>query len=1500
MFEYLMPELIMPSFENTLLEQTCKAAVSRQIEYGRQRAVPWGISESCYNATDMHQVYQYRAFGVPGLGFKRGLGDDLVIAPYASALALMVMPLEACRNLQALAGIGCLGDYGFYEAIDYTPTRMPRGKRHAIVRSFMAHHQGMSLLAMEHVLLGKPMQKRFMSDPLTQATKLLLQERVPKKGATLHPHAAEVSASARPAAAEPGAIMRVFTEPNTPLPEVHLLSNGRYHVMATHAGGGYSRWHDLAMTRWREDATTDSWGTFIYLRDCDSKEYWSATFQPTRRKADHYEAIFVQARAEYRRRDHAIEVHTEISVSPEDDVEIRRVTLTNQSSQQRDIEVTSYAEVVLAALNTDLAHRSFSNLFVQTEILPAQQAILCSRRARTPDEQVPWMFHLLAAPGAVTDEPSYETDRAKFIGRGRSVENPLMLDGMDTPARLSNTDGSVLDPIVAIRRTLHLAPDASASVQIISGVAATREAALAVLEKYCDRHFIERAFEMAWFQSQEVLRHLNATEADAQVYGRLASSVIYSNQLRRVAPSIIARNKSGQSGLWRFGISGDLPIILLRIGDLHRLDLVKQVLQAQAYWRMKGLRADLVILNEDFSGYRAVLHDQIMGLINTGPDAQALDKPGGVFVRRADELSEEDRVLFQTVARIVLSGSAETLLEQVERRVPTERMPERFSTLPPVDTDPVQPLATRERIFNNGLGGFTTDGREYVVTLKPGENTPAPWANVIASPHIGTVVSESGGAYTWVENAHEFRLTTWHNDPLSDSSGEAFYIRDEESGAFWSPSALPARGRSGYVCRHGFGYSVFEHYETGIASEMFTYVAMDAPVKFVVVKLHNHSERTRRLSLTGYWELVLGEWRHANLMHIVTEKDPHSGALFARNAYGRECANRIVFAQVSERERTVTGNRTEFIGRNGSLANPAALHRKHLSGKTGAGLDPCAAIQTLIELAAGQEREVVFIFGAARNSHEAQHFIQRFAGSAGARQALEVVWGHWNRTLGAVHIETPDPALDVMVNGWLIYQTLSCRLWGRSGYYQSGGAYGFRDQLQDTMALIHAAPWQAREQLLRCAEHQFPQGDVQHWWHPPNGQGVRTHFSDDYLWLAYVTCRYVLATGDTGVLDEPVHFLEGRELYPEEEAYYDQPQRSAQAASLYEHCVRAIKHGLRFGKHDLPLIGCGDWNDGMNLIGRDGKGESVWLAWFLYENLQLFAQLARGHNDAPFADLCSERATTLRSNIEANAWDGAWYRRAYFDDGTPLGSSENTECQIDSISQSWAVISGGGDPARAQQAMAAVNQRLVRRDVKLIQLLDPPFDKSELEPGYIKGYVPGVRENGGQYTHAAIWTTMAFAKLGDTERAWELFAMLNPVHHGSDAEQIERYKVEPYVMSADIYATPPHTGRGGWTWYTGAAGWMYQLSMETLLGLQLKVDQLHIAPCMPADWDSYKIHYRYRDTVYHIIIKRVGEKSDHKPDQIRRVVVDGVVINENGVIPLVDDLRERQVEVELG
>ena len=1490
MFEYLMPLLVMTNYEKTLLDHTCKAAVQQQIDYGKVRGVPWGISESGYHLTDIHLNYQYRAFGVPGLGLKRGLADDLVIAPYATAMALMIAPREACENLQRLAVEGREGAYGFYEAVDYTRSRLPPDESSVTIRSYMAHHQGMSLLALDSLLRDHPMQRRFTACPMLKAADLLLQERVPKTAASVLSEDLQLEES-RTFAGNGEDIMRVLTNPTPPAPEVHLLSNGRYHVVITSAGGGYSRWGELAVTRWREDATRDCWGTFVYLRDLATGEFWSTAYQPTLRVTKGYEAIFTQARAEFRQRHAGLTVHTEISVSPEDDVELRRITITNRTLVKRVIELTSYAEVVLAMPDADAAHPAFSNLFVQTEFARDSSAILCTRRARSAEEKPPWLLHLMLGQGGDQGAVSCETDRSRFVGRGGTLANPA---AMQSISPLSNTVGSVLDPIIALRRAVTLAPNESAVIDLVLGVSENREAALAQVEKYQSSRMADRTFDLAWTHSQVTLRHLNATEGDAQLYGRLASALIYADPARRANPSVLRNNRRGQSGLWSYGISGDAPLVLLRISDTEKIEIVRQLIRAHSYWRMKGLTVELVILNEDVSVYRQSLHDQITNLIASGIEAQMLDQPGGIFVRRLDQVPHDDLVLLQAVARIVLDDERGTLTQQLEHRSVLEPSPPALSPTRAASVYVATPVPQPELIFPNGFGGFTRDGHEYVITLQPGQVTPAPWVNVLANPYFGTVISESGSAYTWVENSHEFRLTPWNNDPVQDTTGEAFYIRDEQTGQFWSPTPLPARGTTPYVIRHGFGYTVFEHTENGIASEMWVYVAMDAPVKLTVLKVRNVSGHARRLSVTSYCEWVLGDLRQKSLLHVQTEVDLKTGALLARNYYNTEFPDRIAFLDVNDSARTLTGDRKEFIGRNGNLSQPAAMKRSRLSGKAGAGLDPCGAVQVAFNLPAGEERETTFRLGVGRNAAEVQTLIRRFRLADASRVALEGVWAYWNRTLGAVNVDTPDPAVNVMANGWLMYQTLSCRLWGRTGFYQSGGAYGFRDQLQDVMALVHADPALTREHLLRAATHQFREGDVQHWWHPPAGRGVRTHFSDDYLWLPYVTCRYVACVADTGVLDETIPFLEARPLKPDEEACYDLPNRSEESATLYQHCVRSIERGLKFGEHGLPLIGCGDWNDGMNMIGKEGRGESVWLAFFLYDVLTQFAELARSRQDLPFADRCVAQAQQLQKNIEQHAWDGAWYLRAYFDNGEPLGSQTNPECQIDSLPQTWSVISGAGDPQRSRAAMDAVDHRLIRRNDRLIQLFDPPFDKSSLNPGYIKGYIPGVRENGGQYTHGAIWTAMAFALMGENDRAWELFMLLNPIHHGGTAEQIATYKVEPYVVAADVYAVAPHTGRGGWTWYTGSAGWMYRLLIETLLGVNLEGDQLRLAPRLPKTWTTYKIHYRYRQTVYHVTVTRLPADAA----EASLLSLDGQELAGTG-IPLRDDRQEHAVEMKV-
>lgn len=1491
MFEYLMPLLVMPLYENSLLHQTCNSAVIRQIEYGNQRGVPWGISESGYNRVDALMNYQYRAFGVPGIGLKRGLTDDLVIAPYASALALMIMPDEACSNLQRLAEDGFMGKYGFYEAIDYTPGRVPRGRTKFIIKSFMAHHQGMSFLSMASVLLGQPMQKRFEADPLFQSALLLLQERIPR--ATAYFAHTSGGTNVRAGASSDEVPLRVFDTPDTAYPEVKLLSNGRYRVMVTNSGGGFSQMRDIAVTRWREDLTSDNWGSFCYIRDAETGDFWSAAYQPTLRKPDNYEAIFSEGRAEFRRRDNDIDAYTEIAVSPEDDIELRRIRLTNRSRTNRIIDITSYAEVVLARADSDLSHPAFSNLFVNAEIYHQRHAILCTRRSRSVQEEPPWMFHQMAAHDAEIRNITFETDRMKFIGHGNTLVSP---DAMTISKSLSGTEGSVLDPIVAIQFQVVLKPEYPVTIDIVTGVTSKREAAISLVEKYQDKLFTNRVFELAWTHSQVILQQINANESDAQLYGRLASSVIFSNPSLRADPSVIIKNHRGQSGLWGYSISGDLPIVLLQIEDPSNINLVRQLVQAHAYWRLKGLSVDLVIWNEDRAGYRQMLHDQIIGLISAGIEANTMDRPGGIFLRSSEQIPNEDRILFQTVARAIISDKRGTLLNQLKKRnTRPEQMPSRFKpsrTYKPLNTDD-ETVQGKDLVFYNGTGGFSSDGKEYKITIRGELKTPVPWVNVLANKEFGSVISARGMSYTWVENSHEYRLSPWYNDPVRDTGGEVIYLRDEETGHFWSPVPLTANTSHSYVCRHGFGYTIFEHSEGEIATELSVYVAIDGPVKFSALKIRNQSERSRRLSATAFVEWVLGDIRQKTAMHIITSFDPSNSSAYASNPYSPDFPGRMAFLQTDELSCSFTCDRTEFLGRNGTMQNPEAMYRTKLSGKKGVAMDPCSAIQAFFEVAPGQEREVIFRLGSGRDMNDAARIIRRYHGSANAHSALEAIKQYWTNTLGSVKVETPDTSVNILANGWLLYQTIACRIWARTGFYQSGGAYGFRDQLQDAMALIHTRPEVLREILLLFAGRQFVEGDVQHWWHPPAGRGVRTRCSDDYLWLPLAAYRYITATGDASILDEKIHFLEGRPVNPDDDSYYDLPNRSDESGSLYEHCKRAILHGLKTGVHGLPLIGTCDWNDGMNLVGHHGKGESVWLGFFLYEVASRFSVMALLKGDIEFAETCRKASASIRENIEKNAWDGKWYRRAYFDNGTPLGSTENEECQIDSIAQSWSILSGAGNPERSQMAMKSLDDRLIKRESLLVKLLDPPFDKSDLNPGYIKGYVPGVRENGGQYTHAAIWAAMAFAKMGDTEKAWDIFNLINPVNHALSPGDVAKYKVEPYAVAADVYAVPPHTGRGGWTWYTGSAGWMYRLIVESLLGLRLEADRLYIEPSFPKDWDSYKILYRFRETTYRVTVIR--QTKDTGKTLIK---TDGV--QQDGFIKLTDDHKEHIVEVFFG
>lgn len=1483
MFEYLMPQLVMPVYENTLLHHTGKITVKKQIEYAAQKGKPWGISESAFNTVDANLNYQYRAFGVPGLGLKRGLEDDLVIAPYASMLALMVSPEKACANLQVLAAQGLEGEFGFYEAVDYTASRQPRGKSHTIIQSFMVHHQGMGLLALAYLLLNRPMQRRFIADLRFQALLLLLQERIPR-AVPFYVHTESIVESYH---ADADMLVRSVPTPNTAIPEIQLLSNGRYQVVVSNSGGGYSRWAGLAVTRWREDITKDNYGIFCYIKDVDSGHFWSNAHQPTLKQGKDYSAVFSNGHVEFHRQDYGIVTKTEIVVSPEDDVEMRRVRLINKTAGDRVLEITSYAEVTLASQASDEAHPAFSNLFVQTEIMPEHNAIVCSRRPRSAEERPPWMFHLMEVHGGPVESVSYETDRMQFLGRGRT---PVYPQAMDTDV-LSGQDGPVLDPVLAIRYRMVIKSGQTATIDLIYGIAEEEQACADLVHKYRDQHIRSRAFELSWTHSQVLLRQINAKEKDVQLYNRLAASIIYANPTFRAEAAIIRKNTKGQSGLWSQSISGDLPIVVVHIHNPEHIGLVRQIVQAHAYWRINGLEVDLIIWNEDHGAYRQLLQEHILGLITEAESNVAHNRLGNIYVRVAGHLPEEDRVLFDSVARLVLHARNGRLSEQLNKVSMEAQLPPLLEPKLVEKSGASDPVSLPEKLlFFNGTGGFTADGREYKIRTSKNTSTPAPWVNVLANRDFGTVLSESGSAYTWALNAHEYRLSPWTNDPVSDEGGEAFYLRDEDTGKFWSPSPFPVGETGPYITTHGFGYTCFEHAAFGVLSELIIYVDVALPVKYIVLKIKNQSGRDRPLSATGFMEIVLGKVRSETTMHILPERDVDNGALLFRNRYNTPFAERVAFFKTDHPNHSFTTDRSEFIGRNGSLKRPLALLRETLSGRCITGIDTCAALQVKFALPKGSEKEIIFQLGSAENGAALSALMQQCSGKEAANSAFDAVKAHWKDIQGAIRIHTPDEALNLLANGWLSYQILSSRIFARSGFYQSGGAFGFRDQLQDVLALLSTQPDMAKQQILLHASRQFTEGDVQHWWHPPEGKGVRTRCSDDLLWLPYTVACYTTATGDKDILSRSVPYLESRLLRLEEDAFYDLPASGNQRGTLYEHCVRAIKHSAQFGVHGLPLIGSGDWNDGMDRVGNKGQGESVWLGFFFYDVLVRFSAIAKVYGDDAFSAWCLREAATLQTNIERTGWDGEWYLRAWFDDGTPLGTKENIECSIDAIAQSWSVLSGAAGKERAESAMRSLVQYLVEKDMKLIRLLKPPFNQPDgLSPGYIKGYVPGVRENGGQYTHAAIWALMAFSKLKQREKVWELFAMINPINQALDAKASAIYKVEPYVMAADVYANEAHQGRGGWTWYTGSAGWMYQFITQSLLGMELAADTLKFDPCFPLQWPAVTIHYRYGKSMYSITLSQIHTGSSWWRIDERK--------GAGNQILLVDDGRDHNVEV---
>jgi cyclic beta-1,2-glucan synthetase len=1493
MFEYLMPLLFNHPHSDSLLGKACQSAVACQIAYGKLRGIPWGISEAAFSEIDIRKTYQYRSFGVPGLGFKRDLEEDLVVSPYSSALALAVNPVEAVGNMRTLTKkqYNMLGPFGFYESIDFTRQHGPHGERGVIVYAYMAHHAGMSLLAINNLLNDHIIPKRFHADPRIAGVESLLCERVPStlpigKGSRKDiPIARLTQFSSAP-------ILGRVDTPHSTTPKVNLLSNGVYSLMMTNSGGGYSRWKDFDITRWYADTTCDNWGSYCYIKDLQNNAVWSSGYHPTHTKGRNYSVNFKADKIELRRRDSYIETLLEVVVSPEDNAEIRMITLANLSQQSRKLELTSYSELVLAPHAADRAHPAFNKLFIQTEALPELSGLLAFRRLRSPEEPQIWVGHVIASEQLPLSPVQYETDRDLFIGRGNNLQHPAALK-----ENLSNTTGSVLDPIFSLRYSLSLTPGQRVRIAFVTIAAEDREKAIALIKRYSDPSASRRAIELAWSHAQLELRHLRIHQEEVQLYQKLASRILYPHGQLRPTNEQLRRNSLGQSNLWSYGISGDLPIIVVSVADFHDIELVKQTLTAHAFWRFRGLKVDLVILNEEVIGYDHPLFDQLQRLVNSHSNHTDIGKSGGIFLINHEQIPEDDLNLILSVARANLIAARGSLRQQLVS-------PVEFITYPPrlqIDKSNRDFLSTSlpflELTYFNELGGFTPDGREYIIYLAPNTHTPAPWINVIANPLFGIMVSEAGLGSTWYGNSQNNRITPWSNDPLLNPIADSIYIRDNDLGSYWTATPAPIRELDPYRIRHGQGYSRFEHHSHGIEQDLLIFVPIDnnggMPIRVERLKLKNTSSKIRQLSLFAYSELVLGENRENSQINITTQWDPESQALFAYNRYHPDFGSYVAFVCSIPISTSFTANRTEFLGRNGDYSQPAALKRKHLAGTTGGAYDPCVALHIDLELHPDEEKEAIFIMGYAPDEATARALILQCREHEFVEHAYLNTLKWWDSLLGAIQINTSEPDINFAVNRWLLYQNLSCRYWGRSAFYQSSGAYGFRDQLQDVAALVYAAPQIARDHILAAAARQFIEGDVQHWWHATSkGGGVRTRISDDLLWLPFITAQYVRVTNDTSILDEVIPFIKGDLLKPDQHEMYFVPEISEESATLLEHCRRALNKGITEGPHGLPLIGGGDWNDGMNRVGVEGKGESVWLAWFLIHVMNDFADLLSLTEHEGSAEGFRMQAKRLTSVIEAQAWDGKWYRRAYFDNGTPLGSQENKEDTIDSLPQSWAIISGTADPERAAMAMQSVEEHLINYHEGLVLLLKPPFNISMPDPGYIKGYPPGVRENGAQYTHGSLWVPMAFAKQGEGDKAAKLLQMMHPISHTKTMQEASKFKTEPYVLAADIYAMPEHMGRAGWTWYTGSAGWMYRIWIEEVFGFRLRGNRLSLHPALPQTWELATIHYKFKETLYQISIEN--------PDKLKtthvQIELDGNILGNNEII-LVDDNKAHVVKV---
>ena len=1461
-FEYLMPNINIPRYKGSLLDESCKFMIMSQREYCNKLNIPWGISEAAFNMKDLNSNYQYKAFGIPWLGLKRGLADESVVASYGSILAIKDLPKEEIKNLKILEEQGMVGKYGFYESIDYTPERVEKGKSYSVVKTYMAHHQGLILLSLNNLFNDNILQKRFMKNPEMQSVKILLQETMPETFITTKENKEKVEKLKYKDYED--YIITKYNKIDERLIRGNIISNENYTIALNQKGEGFSKYGDIYINRYKE--TEDySQGIFFDIKNIKSKQIWSTNYSHIGQDSS-YKISFMPDRDLQEIINGNIKTKVETTIASNEPVEIRKMVFENNGQEDEILEVTAYFEPVLSKKEQDYAHPAFNNLFLVLDYDKENNFIELTRRNRNKEEKNMYLYTTLSTNSETIGDFEYEIEEEKFIGRG-NLNIPRMVE---KSIPLSKKIGLVTEPIIALKRIIKIPANSKGNINFLISINEDKLVAKDNLKKYLMSENVNTEFDLAKARVEAESRYLRIKGKDIAIYQKMMSYMIFDNPIKSVWRNKLAKAKVKfkQSDLWKYGISGDCPIILVKIKDVNDGYIIKEVLKAYEYFRTKNIITELVIIDEEKYSYENYVKEEIEGNILNNHMSYLKNIRGGIFILSKEEIDKKDIELLEFVSSIIINSNKSGLENNI-KEIEEEYLDsykdigneENVINTVTNENKDIDLLENNENYkYYNEYGAFSEDGKEYIIRTNKNNRLPTVWSHIMANEKFGTVVTENMGGYSWYKNSRLNRITSWENNASYDIPSEIIYMKDMDTNKVWSLGLNPKPDDRNYNIVYGFGYCKYIHSSCGVEQELNIFVPREDSCKIGILTLRNTTPNHKKFKLYYYIKPVLEEDEIKSNGYIKANFDRNNNVITLKNLYRNDLENTEVYVSSSEKIKSFTSDKHFFLGR-GGIYNPDGINKIELNNDSGLGKESCIAYEIEIELDSFENKELSIVLGAEEKTIDSKNMAYKYNKVANCKYELENTKKYWKELLERVQVYTQVESINILMNGWLAYQTIESRLLGRSGYYQSGGAFGFRDQLQDTFGLKFLDSQLLKNQIIKHSKHQFKEGEVEHWWHEETKRGIRTRFSDDLLWLVFATIEYINFTGDEKILEEVTPYLEGEILQDGVDEKYDRYEESKDSGSIYEHCIKAIDRSLKFGQNGLPKIGSGDWNDGFSTVGNKGKGESIWLGFFLYYILDKFIPYIEKRENEDAAKKYIEIKEKLRKALNDRGWDGRWYKRAYMDDGNVLGSIENEECRIDSIAQSWSVISNAGDNDKKFISMESLENHLIDKENGIIKLLDPPFENGKLEPGYIKSYLPGVRENGGQYTHASCWAIIANAILGFGEKAFEMYRMINPIEHSRTKEASNKYKVEPYVIPADIYGIGNLAGRGGWTWYTGSSSWYYKAGIEYILGLKIEKGYLKIEPCIPREWKEYQIQYKLKGATYNIKVKNPNGKN---------------------------------------